>query len=124
MKRLALVLFLGMAVVFANAQTKTSVKTEDLQKAITDNIAKDFKDYKIQHAFKVDTKSVITYEIMVKKDAQLLILTYDANGKFIKKDEPRKSEAKPAVKTTTTTTTTTTTKPEPKKDPAPTAPTK
>ncbi|MCX6257676.1 MAG: hypothetical protein NTW49_07265 [Bacteroidia bacterium] len=125
MKRVALVLFLGMAVVFANAQTKTSVKTEDLPKAITDNIAKDFKDYKIQHAFKVDTKGVFTFEVMVKKEAKdikdskeaaMLILTYDATGKLLKKDEPKKTDAKPVVKPSP--------KPEPKKDQAPTTPTK
>jgi hypothetical protein len=99
MKRIALVLFLGMAVVFANAQTKTSVKTEDLPKAITDNTAKDFKDFKLERAFKVDTKGVITYQLMMKNDKQFLILTYDAAGKFMKKDEPKKQTAAPAPKT-------------------------
>jgi len=92
-----LVVFLGLAIIFANAQTKTAIETKDLKKEIAENLTKDYKDFQVIKAFKVDTKGVVTFEIMAKKDKEFLILTYDENGKFLKKIEPRKEAQKPKV---------------------------
>jgi len=94
MKKVMLVLFLGMAVLIVNAQTKTAVKPVDLPKEINENLTKDYKDYQVVNAFKVNTKEIITFEVMAKKDKEFLILTYDAAGKFLKKVEPRKDAMK------------------------------
>jgi hypothetical protein len=121
MKKVLFLLVLCVAVVFANAQEKkivdkkdikttTVVKTEkpvmrptmikeaDLLPAITENIKKDYADCKFMRAIKNEVKGLVTYEIHLRKDANLIVLAYDKDGKFLKKEEkkiePRKMEVK------------------------------
>jgi hypothetical protein len=57
----------------------------DLQKAITDNIAKDYVGYTIKEAASVTANSVVTYEVVVVKGTTTETLVYDKDGKFLKK---------------------------------------
>ncbi len=82
-----IMLFIGILLagtISLNAQTKSMVKIQDLPKAITQNLETQHKDWKATEAFKVDTKGVITYEIITKKDKNEEMLWYDNNGKFMK----------------------------------------
>jgi hypothetical protein len=99
MKKALLVLVLIVAVLAVNAQvTKTTVVKEkplravvlvaDLQKAITDNIAKDFVGYTIKEAASVTLNNVVTYEVVVTKGTMAETLVYDKEGRFIKKLPP------------------------------------
>jgi hypothetical protein len=99
MKKVLVVLVLIMAVLAVNAQaTKTTANKEtpvrttvlvaDLQKAITDNIAKDYVGYTIKEATKVTTKDTVTYEVVVVKENVTETLEYDNDGKFVKKILP------------------------------------
>jgi len=94
-KRITLILALVFGVsAFANAQnksttTKTVVKIADLQKSITDNIAKDYAGYTIKDAYKIDKNKVITYYVNVVKDTKTLKLSYDSTGKFLKAVEQK-----------------------------------
>jgi hypothetical protein len=97
-----------MAVVFgtsflAAAQSKTPVNVKDLQKGITDYIAKDYSGYAIKNAYKVDKNKVITYDVNVVKGAETIMLQFDNAGKFLKA-EPVKSTAKSGTTKTTTST--------------------
>jgi hypothetical protein len=92
MKKLLVVLVLIMAVMTVNAQTsntqdstRVSVKVADLQKAITDNIAKDYVGFTIKEATRVTEDNVVTYEILLLKEASTLKLLYDKDGVFLKK---------------------------------------
>jgi hypothetical protein len=69
-----------------NAQTRTMIKIQDLPKAITENLAVDHKDWKAIEAFKIDTKGVIIYDVIGKKDQQEVILHYNSDGKFLSKE--------------------------------------
>ena len=99
MKKVAFVLVLNLAVLVVSAQTtKTTVTKEkplraavmvaDLQKAITDNIAKDYVGYTIKEATSVTENKVVTYEVVIVKDATSETLVYDKDGKFVKKLPP------------------------------------
>jgi len=99
MRKVLLVLVLIMAVLAVNAQeTKTTVVKEeplravvlvaDLQKTITDNIAKDYVGYTIKEATKVTEKGIVTYEVVVVKETTTETLVYDNDGKFVKKLPP------------------------------------
>lgn len=86
MKKIAVILVCMIAFAgFTNAQTKTAVKTADLQKAITDNITKDFAGYNIQTSYKMEKGTSISYEVEVAKGADKLVLVYDKDGKFLSK---------------------------------------
>ena len=97
MKKALIVLVLIMAVMVVNAQTttKTTVTKEksvravvmvtDLQKPITDNIAKDYVGYTIKEAASVTTDNVVTYEVVVVKGTTKETLVYDKDGQFVKK---------------------------------------
>jgi Protein of unknown function (DUF2874). len=98
MKKVLLVLVLIMAVLVVNAQattTKTTVTKEkglrtvvlvaDLQKAITDNIAKDYVGYTIKEATSVTANSIVTYEVVIVKGTATETLVYDKDGVFVKK---------------------------------------
>jgi len=100
MKKALIVLVLIMAVMVVNAQTttKTTVTKEksvravvmvtDLQKPITDNIAKDYVGYTIKEAASVTTDNVVTYELVVVKGTTKETLVYDKDGQFVKKLPP------------------------------------
>jgi hypothetical protein len=101
MKKLVFVLVLFMAVLAVNAQviktpdSKTPVSKEtpvraavvvaDLQKPITDNIAKDFVGYTIKGATCVTENATVTYEVVVVKGTATETLVYDKDGSFVKK---------------------------------------
>ena len=95
MKKVLIVLVLIMAVLVVNAQvtnttesTRTAVKVADLQKAITDNIAKDYVGYTIKEATSVTTNNAVTYEVVIVKGTNTETLVYDKDGKFVKKLPP------------------------------------
>jgi hypothetical protein len=100
MKKVLIVLVFIMAVMAVNAQTttKTTVAKEkplravvmvaDLQKPITDNIAKDYAGYTIKEAASLTLNSVVTYEVVVVKDMTTETLVYDKDGNFVKKLPP------------------------------------
>ena len=106
MKKIVLVLVLGLAVMFANAQTnkakkpekvkKTTVKVAELEKPITDNITKDYPGYKTIEAFKLDKKGSISYQVVVKKDTSEQNLFYSKNGVFLRKEKAVATKAVPA----------------------------
>ena len=95
MKKVCVVLVLIMAVMVVNAQTtyssdstRTTVKVADLQKAITDNIAKDYVGYTIKEATSVTANNNVTYEVVIVKGATTETLVYDKDGVFVKKCPP------------------------------------
>ena len=131
MKKFALVLILAFAIVFVNAQDKTTtttptttkttgttttkttttpqtgntrvaVKITDLPKTIQDDLTKTWAGYTPKNAFKMYKNSVITYRVIVTKDTSQLSLLYDAAGKFLSQ---KAMVQRVAPKTTTTGTT-------------------
>jgi len=99
MKKLLFVMVLLMGALVVNAQ-KTPVKVADLQKSITDNIAKDYVGFTIKDATKVVENNVVTYDVVVVKGTTQETLCYDNTGKFLKKMGAKVGAAKPALKTT------------------------
>jgi hypothetical protein len=96
MKKVLFVLVLMMSVLAVNAQaSKTSttsaksthavVQVADLQKPITDNIAKDYAGYTIKSASSVTANNVLTYQVVVAKGSNTETLVYDKDGMFVKK---------------------------------------
>jgi uncharacterized protein YxeA len=109
MKKVLSVLVLVMAALVVNAQatsttpktkssdhkmshvkaTKTTIKVADLQKAITDNIAKDYAGYTIKSATSVTANSTVTYHVVIVKGTMTETLVYDKDGNFVKKMTPK-----------------------------------
>jgi len=96
MKKLLFIVVLMMAVLVVNAQapktaapaakpTHAAVKVADLQKAITDNVAKDYAGFTIKEAASVTANNVVTYEVVITKGTTTETLVYDKDGKFVKK---------------------------------------
>ena len=100
MKKLLFVMVLVMGALIVNAQ-RTPVKVADLQKSITDNIAKDYVGFAIKDATKVVKKDVVTYDVVVTKGTLQETLCYDNTGKFLKKMGAKAGMVKPAPKPTT-----------------------
>ena len=85
-----------MSVVVMSAQaSKTSTTTAksthavvmvaDLQKPITDNVAKDYAGFTIKEASSVTANNVLTYHVVVVKGTDTETLVYDKDGMFVKK---------------------------------------
>ncbi len=102
---LMLTLVFGMSAL-VSAQSKTPVKVADLQKSITDYIAKDYAGYTVKDAYKVDKNKVITFGVNVEKEGKMVCLSFDNSGKFLKVIEP-KTKTSSTTKTTTNTKTST-----------------
>jgi hypothetical protein len=99
MKKVVFLIALVMCVYTLQAQTRTAVKLTDLPKAITENIATQHQGWTALDAFKIDTKNVLTYEVVVKKAESEMNLIYDKNGKYLKMESHKlavNSTAKPA----------------------------
>jgi hypothetical protein len=98
MKKVLFVFVLIMAVMVVNAQTTKTDSTQkstravvlvaDLQKAITDNIAKDYVGYTIKEAASVTANNIVTYEVVIVKETTTETLVYDKDGAFVKKLPP------------------------------------
>jgi hypothetical protein len=69
--------------------TKVSVKVAELQKSISDNVAKDFPGFTIKEAFSVTKGTDVTYEVVIEKGTVMETLVYDKEGKFVKKLAPK-----------------------------------
>jgi hypothetical protein len=114
MKKIMLITVLFTFAVMVNAQEKKETmketkKTEmkvqkpaklmiseaDLMKPIKDDLAKNFAGVTFEKAFKMGTKDGDIYKVIVMKDNVKWNLEYDKEGKFIKKTEMKKMEAKP-----------------------------
>jgi archaellum component FlaG (FlaF/FlaG flagellin family) len=86
MKKLLSVLVFLMAVGAMNAQqTRTPVKVTDLNKAITDNITKDYAGFIIKDATQIVNNGATTYEVVISKGTTSETLLYDNAGKFLNK---------------------------------------
>jgi hypothetical protein len=118
MKKLVLISLMSGAILFAQAQksntsttnkdvksntattaqnNRTPIQAKDLQKAISENIKKDYPDYKVLDAYKINDKDVTTYEVMVEKAGYKENLYYDKDGKFLLKknvDNPKDNSSK------------------------------
>ena len=80
---------LMMGALVVNAQ-RTLGSVVELQKAITDNVAKDYVGFTIKEATKVVENNIVSYEVVVVKGTTggtILCdtLLYDVDGKFLKK---------------------------------------
>jgi hypothetical protein len=95
----AILALLVCTTVGVNAQTKTAVKISDLPKAISENLSTQHKDWTPSEAFKLDTKGVISYEVLAKKENSGVNLFYDKDGKFTK-SEPVTIKKEPKKETT------------------------
>lgn len=84
---------------------KTEVKVANLPKAITENIATDYADYKILKANKCDDSGVISYQVCTAKGSSNVDLYYDKDGKYLRKALlPAKTTKSTKSKTSTKTT--------------------
>jgi uncharacterized membrane protein len=72
----------------SDSVSKTLIKKEDLEKAITENIKKDYPQYNVIRAYKIVNikKDETTYEILVEKGTQKENIFYDKDGKFLRKE--------------------------------------
>jgi hypothetical protein len=80
--------------VLSNAQSKVPVKASNLQKGITEYIAKNYAGYTIGKAFKTDRNKLITYEVNLKKENKAVRLAFDQSGTFLKVIEPKAKSSK------------------------------
>lgn len=92
MKKSFLMFALVLFALAVNAQ-RTPVKVSDLNKAIIDNVAKDYSGYTITGATKVLANNVTTYDVVIAKGSMKETLVYDKDGKFIKKEAPKMASA-------------------------------
>jgi hypothetical protein len=99
MKKVLIVILLFMTVLAVNAQAtkttdtkekgvRTPVMVADLQKPITDNIAKDYVGYTIKEAVSVTKNNIVTYHVVIVKGTTTETLVYDKDGVFVKKHSP------------------------------------
>jgi hypothetical protein len=105
MKRLFLVVTVALFATIAFSQTRIQIFPKELPKNSTNYITRNYPDYTINKAYKVDTKTVITYEVLISipgNPKSAIVLIFDSPGNFIKKVNPKTDPApKPANKPTT-----------------------
>ncbi len=103
MKKVVVTMIALLFVTFAYSQTKTEIKPADLSKGVSTYITKNFSSYRVDKAFKIDNKGVMSTQVMVSKGSERLALTFDKEFKLTKKEAikpdvkivPVKEEKKP-----------------------------
>jgi hypothetical protein len=85
----------------AAAQSKSMIKVTELSKPIQENLSSQFKGWTAMQAYKLDTKGTISYEVLVKKEANEMRLFYDNAGKYLR-EEPVAAATSSTNKSTTT----------------------
>jgi hypothetical protein len=103
MKKVVFMIAFVMCMVAMNAQTRTAVKVNDLPKAITENLSSAHQGWIASEAYKVDTKGVMTYEVLAKKGGSETTLVYDKDGKYLKMEPAKTASATPAKSSTAAT---------------------
>ena len=98
MKKVIVMMIATLFVTFAFSQTKTEIKPTDLSKGVTAYIKKNFTDYGIDKAFKIDNKGVMSTEVMVSKGSEKLALTFDKDFKLTKKEAIKPDMKMPPAK--------------------------
>ncbi|MBI5217987.1 MAG: PepSY-like domain-containing protein [Bacteroidia bacterium] len=73
-------------------EVESEIKETDLPKAITDDIAKNFKGAKIKEAAKSEANGAVSYEAEIEQGGKVMELLYDSNGKLTKKKEKDKED--------------------------------
>jgi hypothetical protein len=101
MKKVVLFIAMVMGVSALNAQTRTSIKLTDLPKAITENIASGHQGWTALEAFKINTKNVLTYEVIVKKAESEMNLIYNMDGKYLRMEPHKLAVNSPAKNNST-----------------------
>lgn len=86
MKKICLTFLILLAGTILFGQTKTEISTTDLTVPITDHLKKSMPGYSIDKAFRVDTQGLMTYEVCVSKEKNLEKLTFDKDGRYLKKE--------------------------------------
>lgn len=79
-----------ISVVFDGAgsilETEREIKKSELPTPILDVLKKDYSDFEVEEAARIETKGSITYEAEVEKGKMSLDLIFEANGKLLKKE--------------------------------------
>jgi hypothetical protein len=67
-------------------EAETEIDKSKLPSAVKATLSKDFADYKIGEIEKSESKGAISYEMEAKKEKEEFELSFDNNGKLLKKE--------------------------------------
>jgi hypothetical protein len=70
----------------APTQTKSMIKTTELEKPIQENLSSQFKGWTPTQAYRLDSKGVISYEVLLKKESNEMRVYYDKMGKYLREE--------------------------------------
>jgi hypothetical protein len=70
----------------APSQTKSMIKTTELEKPIQENLSSQFKGWTPTQAYKLDSKGVISYEVLIKKESKEMRVYYNNLGKYLREE--------------------------------------
>lgn len=66
-------------------ETEYEIDKKELPTAVLEALKRDYKDYKIEEAARIESNGILTYEAEVEKAEQTFDLIFDAQGKLLKK---------------------------------------
>ena len=76
-------------------ETETEINEKELPKTVKTMLTKDFAEYKFDEIEKVtDSKGVVTFEMEAAKGKDKLEISFDSNGKLLKKEPMKEANEK------------------------------
>lgn len=66
-------------------ETEHEIDKKELPTAVLEGLKRDYKDYKIEEASRIESNGILTYEAEVEKAEKTLELIFDGQGKLLKK---------------------------------------
>jgi hypothetical protein len=92
---------LVMGALTANAQ-RTPIKVSDLPKAVADSVTKNYAGYTFKETTKIISNNVTTFEVVISKGNTQRTVTFNSDGKTLKKMDVKsgiiKQSPKPSPK--------------------------
>jgi hypothetical protein len=86
MKKMMMLFLMSLVVFGANAQTRTKIKTSELQEKITRTIARDYPGSTIKYAMKAEKNGLTSYEVFIMKEKVESKLVFGKDGQFLRKE--------------------------------------
>lgn len=73
-------------------EVKNEIKESELPANVNTSFAKEFPDWKIRKATRIDVRGAFNYEVVVEKDEERIYLIFNTRGMLLKKSADRNDD--------------------------------
>lgn len=95
------IILLSIAIIVGQtlfSQTRTELVPRDLPSAVNEYVKGKMHGFTISKSFKVDSKGIITYNVLVKKGDETQVLIFNKDGIFTRNGDKKEKDEMEKIK--------------------------